>query len=75
MTELNGTEYRDLVITGLVVLALGVSVLWWVADKLNTQDIEKRYPVHYEDNLAELDGFAAVRDGHSQDIIDIRERA
>ena len=63
MTELNGTEYRDLVITGLVVLALGVSVLWWVADKLNTQDIEKRYPVHHEENLAELDGFAAVRDG------------
>lgn len=49
MTELNGTEYRDLVITGLVVLALAVAVLWWVADTMGKQDAAKRYIDHDED--------------------------
>lgn len=59
---MSNEEFRDLVSVGLVVLALGVAALYWLASIMERHDEQKRYVVDEEANLTELDGFARVRD-------------
>ena len=59
---MSNEEYSDLISVGLVVLALGVAALYWLASVMERQDEHKRYVVDEEANWAELDGFARGRD-------------
>ena len=61
-------ELYDAAMIGLVVIAACCAFFFWLADRMDKQDIAQRYPVDEAANLAELEGFAAVRDGASDNL-------